>query len=779
MALHPPPLIGPEPPGYFTLPAIDPSRACRILDGGPVPEGSVDRPPYDGLAMVDAHERSSELAASLAALLAQLHPPPVLSAVVDSEGRLCGASGDWSAMLGWAEDELDGVDILTLTHPADVEAARHLLATVRAGGAAHSVELRVRHRRGGHRALSWHGAGHLDGMYGALLGRRVHLDEHRFEQLVAESQEGIATVALDGTIRYANARLGELLGVPADQLIGSSSFAFVDATPEVTRQRWFAPLLRGETAVVRGTLRLRRPGMEPLWAQASARAVRDGHAQLEAIDVVVVDVDRLTRRRHQLELSSAHLDKAQRLARIGHWFADLTTGELVWSPMIYEILGLDPDRYVPSADSFHALVHPEDRAMVIATDTRADLPRDHDLRFRVVLADGSVRVLHDIAAMSVDERGHRVSYGTTQDITEQHAVEQALRDSEDRLQQVIAATQDGWWDVDLRTGKAFHSARWCEIHGYQAGELAGDVSTWRALLTEQELARADALVAEAVAARAPTFTIDTWERHRDGHLVPVRVRGRIVYDDDGTPVRMSGMTSDLTEVRHAELAKEQFVSVISHELRTPLTAIAGTLELIAAGRSGPVTPATLALLEVAVRNTTRLRRLIDDLLDVEKLRSGTLPVQREPLDLAALVAETLEDHRILGQPRGITLDLEAGEPGAAMVVGDRRRLGQVVTNLVSNAVKHSPDAAVVQVRVHVDTDHVRVEVADTGDGVPDSFATRVFERFAQADPSDSRVRGGTGLGLAISRELILQHDGAIGYDTGGEATVFWFTLPRA
>ena len=716
--------------------------------------------------------------ADLTGLLVRLHPPPVLAAVLDADGLLGGVQGDWPALLGWSAAELEGVEFLSLVHPQDLEAARNLVTTVADSTDAHRVELRCRRRSGGHQPLSWRGVGDPGRARGVLLGRMLHLDEYRFEQLVAESREGVARVGLDGTIRSANSRLGELLGVAADTLVGMRVGRLVDASPRISRQRWIEPLLRGESAVTRGTIRLLRPAGDSIWAHASVRAVRDANAEVEAFDVLAVDVDWLAGRRQQLELARAQLDKAQRLARIGHWYADLTTGELVWSAMVYEILGLDPDAVSPSADGFYAVVHPDDRAAMIAWDARTDLPREHRMRFRVVRPDGSIRVVFEIGSVSVDERGHRVSHGAIQDITERHEAEQAVRESEDRLQQVIAATQDGWWHVDLRTGETFQSARWCEIHGYRPGEFPPGRDAWRTLLSDDDLGLADARLADAVAARAPNFTVEVAARHRDGHRVPVLVRGHIEYDDQGAAVRVSGMTSDLTELRSAEAAKEQFVSSVSHELRTPLTAIAGTLESIMAGVSGPVAPATEQLLEVAVRNTTRLRALIDDLLDIEQLHEGTLPLRRERLDLTAVVAETLEDHRVLGAPRGVTLHLEVAEPGPVTVVGDRRRLGQVVANLVSNAVKHSPDGGVVQARVLPGPNQVRVEVIDAGEGVPDSFAGRIFERFAQADPSDARGRGGTGLGLAISRELVHQHDGEIGYESLPGSTVFWFVLPR-
>lgn len=728
--------------------------------------------------MSTGRDVGSEHAADLTSLLARLHSPPVLAAVADADGLLRGVCGNWTELLGWSEGELEGREFLSLVHLQDAEVARNLLDAVREAPDPHRVELRCRRRNGGYQPLSWLGVGDPGRARGVLLGRPLHLDEHRFEQLVAQSQEGVATIGVDGIIRSANARLGELLGVPAETLTGMRAISLIDATPEIARERWLEPLLRGEMAVVRGTVRLLCPVGDPLWAHASARAVRDAQGRVEAVEVLLVDVDWLAGRRQQLELGRAQLDKAQRLARIGHWFADLTTGELVWSAMVYEILGLDPQDMTPSTDGFYAVVHPEDRARVVATDTRTDLPREHRMRFRVVWPDGSVRMVQEIAALSVDERGHRVSHGAIQDITEQHAAEQALRDSEARLQQVIAATQEGWWDIDLRSGETFQSARWYQIHGYRPDELHPTYDVWRALIPDDDLAVADACFAEAVAARAPNFSLETRARHRDGQLLPVRVRGHIEYDEQGAAVRVSGMTSDLTELRRAEAAKEQFVSSVSHELRTPLTAIAGTLETIMAGVSGPVAPATEPLLEVAVRNTTRLRALIDDLLDIEQLHEGTLPLRRERHDLIAVVAEILDDHRALGAPRGVTLHLEVTGPGPVTVVGDRRRLGQVVANLLSNAVKHSPHGGVVQTRVLPDPTQVRVEVIDTGAGVPDSFAGRIFERFARADPSDAPGRGGTGLGLAISRELVRQHDGEIGYESLPGSTVFWFVLPR-
>jgi PAS domain S-box-containing protein len=239
---------------------------------------------------------------------------------------------------------------------------------------------------------------------------------------------------------------------------------------------------------------------------------------------------------------------------------------------------------------------------------------------------------------------------------------------------------------------------------------------------------------------------------------------------------------DIEEQKRIEQLKNDFVSVVSHELRTPLTSIRGSLGLIAGGIAGELPAKARSLVDIAAKNCERLVRLINDILDVEKVESGQMGFRLAPVDLAALAEQAIESNRSYAEGYGVGLrvaGMTAGTTDAARVWGDADRLLQVITNLISNAVKFSPRGGVVEVAVTRGEGEARVAVTDHGQGVPPEFRQRIFEKFAQADSSSTREKGGTGLGLSISRAIVERHQGRIGFASEpGVATTFFFDLPE-
>ncbi len=235
---------------------------------------------------------------------------------------------------------------------------------------------------------------------------------------------------------------------------------------------------------------------------------------------------------------------------------------------------------------------------------------------------------------------------------------------------------------------------------------------------------------------------------------------------------------DVEEERRIAQMKNDFVSVVSHELRTPLTSIRGSLGLIAGGVAGELPEKARALVEIAAKNCERLVRLINDILDVEKIESGKMGFHFLPAELAPLIERAIEDNRAYAEGYGVELRVAAMAPGA-WVWADPDRLLQVMTNLLSNAVKFSQRGGVVDIATVREIGDLRLSVTDHGRGIPPEFRQRIFEKFAQSDSSSTREKGGTGLGLSISRAIVERHRGRIGFTSEpGAATTFFCDLPE-
>ena len=264
--------------------------------------------------------------------------------------------------------------------------------------------------------------------------------------------------------------------------------------------------------------------------------------------------------------------------------------------------------------------------------------------------------------------------------------------------------------------------------------------------------------------------------HRNGETFPVDVALGAMHLPTGTHV--VAIIRDISERRRIEQMKDEFVSTVSHELRTPLTSIAGSLGLLAGGAAGPLPEKAGRLIQIAQANSQRLVRLINDILDIEKIESGKLRLDMTSLDLREIAGRAIEGVQGYADELGVVLTLSEGEP--APIRGDPDRLIQVVTNLLSNASKFSPRGGEFRVTVDPEKRLARLSVTDQGPGIPDAFRSRIFSKFAQADGSDTRAKGGTGLGLAIAREITERHGGRLWFESAeGEGATFYLDLPLA
>jgi signal transduction histidine kinase len=238
------------------------------------------------------------------------------------------------------------------------------------------------------------------------------------------------------------------------------------------------------------------------------------------------------------------------------------------------------------------------------------------------------------------------------------------------------------------------------------------------------------------------------------------------------------LENDNKMLKRLDRMKSEFVSTVSHELRTPLTSIRDSLEVLASGVAGSLPDKARSFIEIAQNNCERLIRLINDILDIEKIESGQMSFALRPLDLMELIDQTVKADEGFAAQHNVRLQLVAAQPGAK-VHADPDRLAQVMTNLISNACKFSPPGTTVDIAVTREGARLKVAVTDYGLGISDEFLARIFQRFSRADSSDARQKGDTGLGLSISKAIVERLGGEIGFTTEkGKGTTFYFFLPE-
>lgn len=276
------------------------------------------------------------------------------------------------------------------------------------------------------------------------------------------------------------------------------------------------------------------------------------------------------------------------------------------------------------------------------------------------------------------------------------------------------------------------------------------------------------------------------------HIKPIQAKNDVrlcmVQIQDVTPsLRRETILRDIAnEAEDAKESAEQltqvktdFISTVSHELRTPLTSILGSLGLVCGGVTGELPTQAASLVSLAYKNGQNLLLLINDLLDIDKIESGNMEFNFKNTDVMAVVDEAINRFGGFATAHNVTFKITQHLKTTTINV-DAHRLMQVMSNLLSNAAKFSPQDSTVEISTSLNNNKARISVRDHGTGIPENFIPKLFDKFTQSDSSDTRIVGGTGLGLSISKAIIEQHGGDISVESElGEGTTFHVDLPIA
>jgi PAS domain S-box-containing protein len=709
---------------------------------------------------------------------------PLLIWVADANGYSYDFNQQCQNYLGMTKEEIKSFAWEKAIHPDDVEFALRCWSKSMQTGTPYEVKYRLRRADGVYRwhvvralplrnereqILGWIGSGtDIDDLNRAK--EAIQREKEFSERLIDSSVDGI--FAFDRDCRYTvwNPGMERLTGIGHAQTIGKCAWQVFPFLQEIGEDQLMRATLAGRTVIAKD-----RPYYVP---QTGRNGFFEGHySSLRYESGEIIGGLAIIR-----DITDRKIAEAERAKLIDILEAtpDFISSSSVDGRILYfnkaarKILGLGQDWENGNCDIHQG--HTGWACEVIHNEGIPAAIRDgswigetalicHDGReiplSQLIIAhkakDGSVKLLSTIA----------------RDITQQKQVQATLREAERRWRSLLENVRLLVVGLD-KTGKVeFANSFFLELTGYAPAEVLGKnwFETFLPLHLRQQVSTVFWEVLEQEFHPHYTNVILT----KSGEERTIAWNNTLLRNLQGEPSGIMSIGEDITERHAVEQMKNEFISIVSHELRTPLTAIRGSLGILATGALNHHPERMQRMIEIATIDTERLVRLVNDILDLERLESGKVILVKEYCDAAALMVRSAEAMQGLAQKENITLSVS---PVSALVWASNDQIIQTLTNLLSNAIKFSPVNGTVALTGQPQADCVLFQVKDQGRGIPANKLEKIFGRFQQVDASDSRVKGGTGLGLAICRNIITQHGGRIWAESvSGEGSTFCFTLP--
>ena len=601
-------------------------------------------------------------------------------------------------------------------------------------------------------------------MVSGVSRRAIQADQEELRRLAAiidSTDDAVITRSLDGIILSWNPGAERMLGYTAEEMIGTPVRDLIPPEYAHLEEEVIARIRRGEGVRSYGTVRSTRDG-RLIDISLSVSPIFDTQGRVIAGASISRDVTQDKRTADELATSRAELDALIRamtdvilvLDRDGRYVSIPGTA----APLLYrpsqELVGRTMHEVLPRelADRFL-----DDIRRALASRETIQMEYRLPIEERVVWFAGVISPMTDDQVVWV-----------ARDVTERKVVEEESREREQLLAEAQRLARVGSWTWNPATNRVTWSDQLFRMNGYDPQSFEPDFGAFLRTVHPEDRARVGEVVGRAAQELVP-FDFDYRTVRPDGTLLFVHGRGAPVFGPEGELIRFQGTGQDITEQKAAEeelvrakeaaeaanRAKSDFLSGMSHELRTPLNSVIGFANVLRKNKTETLRPQELSYLDRILANGKHLLGLINDILDLSKIEAGKMELQIEAVALEALVRATVDE--LQGSMGGKPVALEMRLPeNLAPIDTDAGRMKQVLINLVGNAIKFT-DRGQVKVVVHSDAESgnpTRIDVIDSGIGIPSERLSSIFAPFEQADQGTSRRYGGTGLGLAISRSLV-------------------------
>jgi two-component system sensor histidine kinase/response regulator len=600
-----------------------------------------------------------------------------------------------------------------------------------------------------------------------------------------------------------NLSTGDVSGTPLFfELIGLSGS---DAT--LSREEWVATIHPEDLESVvlelgaaidalakyQSEYRTLRASGEVRWLASRGEIVQDNTGRATRAVGTVSDITDRKELEEKLRYATESLSIAQTAAGLATFDFNIAHNTRICSDHFHALLGIPPSTKLDDLDKLLCRVHPDDivRCRRAPLETTPEEP-SYRCEYRVMLDCGGERWIGEKATVSHDLTGQvaRIT-GAIIDISDLKRTEAALDSIESRFERAVRGTQDGLWEIDLVTDTPWFGLRFEAMFGYSVGDLSKSRGRFQALIHPEDRERVNLMLVNHLEHDVP-YDVEFRVLHKAGHYEWVRSRARADRAADGTPLRLAGSTQLITDRKLAEQAtldaklaaeaanraKSNFLANVSHEIRTPMNGVIGMSQILA---ETTLDATQREYVDIIRGSAKALLSLINDVLDLSKIEADRLELEQVEFDLRDVIYETVVAMALESAVKGIELIVDIGIDMPVLARGDPGRLRQIIMNLMGNAIKFTHEGYVV---LHADGAMgadgrlaLRIEVTDTGIGIPPDRLDRLFKTFSQIDSSTTRHYGGTGLGLSIVKRLAELMGGEVGVSSEpGRGSRFWVTL---
>lgn len=605
--------------------------------------------------------------------------------------------------------------------------------------------------------------------------KRIEEDKLLLAAVVESSEDSVVTVNLEGLITSWNKAAEKLYAYAAADALGKP--LTILTLPEDLKNftRSIDTIRQDQRVGIYDTVRLRKDG-ENIDLEIVLSPIRNANNTVVGVSSIARDVSIRKQAEARFAETRQSLDITLDAARMGIWSVDFFNKTATTDFRHDRLFGY-PE---PVTEWDHEIL----RSRIVGSDrenydmgyAKAFETGVVDLQFRITWPDGSVHWLHQLGRVIYNEQGQPLLMtGITLDVTERRQIEEGVAISEERSRIALQSAGMGAWDWNIDDNKV----TWNEQH-YMVLGLGPDLSEkppvfFLQYVHPEDLAQVTKELEKAVEEENVFHSEFRVIRADGGEVRWMTGYGRMVSKQNTHSRHMVGVIYDITHRKMLEQQKDEFISIASHELKTPVTSIKAYAQLLKRMFEEDREPEKAELLRKMDMQVDRLMKLIRTLLDNTKIFEGQMPLDLAEFDLNVLITERLEDLKYLSGQH----ELRFSPSDRIAITADRERIGEVITNLVSNAIKYSPYGGEVRLECAIVPEGVKVTVADEGIGIPEELQKKVFSRFFRGSYSKNLTIPGLGLGLYIVAGIIHRHHGSIDVKSEpGKGSVFYFILPR-